>query len=97
MIKNFKFFHGIEDKLFVSWRPEHNVEDLFGIDAEAEITRLLSQQIAEEIDNEIINELSRRINGGQTNRDGGFEGDIQRFSDNVDYFNRWMDIGGNRA
>ena len=35
------------------------------IDAEAELTRLMSEQISEEIDNEMINILTRRINGGQ--------------------------------
>ena len=34
------------------------------IDAEAELTRLMSEQISEEIDNEMINILTRRINGG---------------------------------
>lgn len=66
MINQFKFFHGIKNKFTVSWAPEHNSEDLFGFSAESELTRLLSEQIAEEIDNEIISELTRRINGGMS-------------------------------
>jgi hypothetical protein len=64
MIREFKFFHGVKGKFTVSWTPEHNAEDLFGFSAEGELTRLLSEQIAEEIDNEIVSELTRRINGG---------------------------------
>jgi len=44
------------------------VDDLnyyHGIDAEAELTRLMSEQIVEEIDNEVINILTGRINRGQ--------------------------------
>jgi Major capsid protein Gp23 len=89
MIREFKFFHGITIQtegiqgivrtLRAQWRPEL-VDDLnyyHNIDAEAELTRLMSEQIAEEIDNEImeqirgfdndeiLNEITRRINGGQ--------------------------------
>lgn len=77
MIREFKFFHGITIQtegiqnivrtLRAQWRPEL-VDDLnyyHGIDAEAELTRLMSEQISEEIDNEMINVLTRRINGGQ--------------------------------
>jgi hypothetical protein len=51
-----------ERSLRVSWNRE-NIEDLnthYSIDATEELSRLL----AEEIDNEILNELTRRINGG---------------------------------
>ena len=34
------------------------------IDAEAELTRLMSEHISREIDEEIITTLTRRINGG---------------------------------
>jgi hypothetical protein len=77
MIREFKFFHGITIQtegiqnivrtLRAQWRPEL-VDDLnyyHGIDAEAELTRLMSEQIAQEIDNEIINIVTGRINGGQ--------------------------------
>lgn len=70
MIREFKFFHGITIEsegirgiirtLRAQWTP-----DFYTVSAEAELTRLMSEQIAEEIDNEIINELTRRINGGQ--------------------------------
>jgi len=76
-VREFRFFHGITIQtegiqnivrtLRAQWRPEL-VDDLnyyHNIDAEAELTRLMSEQISEEIDNEIINILTGRINGGQ--------------------------------
>jgi len=76
-VREFKFFHGVTIQtegiqrivrtLRAQWRPEL-VDDLnyyHGIDAEAELTRLMSEQIVEEIDNEVINILTGRINGGQ--------------------------------
>ena len=93
MIREFKFFHGITIQtegiqgiirtLRAQWRPElvDDLNTIHTIDAEAELTRLMSEQISEEIDNEIINILTRRINGG---------------NDNIDYFDRWLNIG-NRA
>jgi len=92
-VREFKFFHGVTIQsegiqnivrtLRAQWRPEL-IDDLnivHTIDAEAELTRLMSEQISEEIDNEMINILTRRINGG---------------NDNIDYFDRWLNIG-NRA
>jgi hypothetical protein len=77
MIREFKFFHGITIQtegiqnivrtLRAQWSPEL-VDDLISvhaIDAEAELTRLMSEQIVQEIDNEIINIVTGRINGGQ--------------------------------
>jgi hypothetical protein len=77
MIREFKFFHGITIQsegiqnivrtLRTQWRPEL-VDDLINvnaIDTEAELTRILSEEIAREMDDEIINILTRRINGGQ--------------------------------
>ena len=77
MIREFKFFHGITIQtegiqnivrtLRAQWSPEL-VDDLINvhtIDAEAELTRLMSEQIAQEMDNEIINIVTGRINGGQ--------------------------------
>jgi hypothetical protein len=93
MIREFKFFHGITIQtegiqgivrtLRAQWRPElvDDLNTVHTIDAEVELTRLMSEQITEEIDNEIINTLTRRINGG---------------NDNIDYFDRWLNIG-NRA
>jgi hypothetical protein len=74
MIREFKFFHGITIQtegiqnivrtLRAIWRPElvDDLNTVHTIDAENELTRLMSEQIAQEMDNEIINEL--RINGG---------------------------------
>jgi len=76
-VREFRFFHGVTIQsegiqnivrtLRAQWRPEL-VGDLnyyHGIDAEAELTRLMSEQIVEEIDNEVVNILTGRINGGQ--------------------------------
>ena len=80
MVKSFKFFHGvIGGKLTAVW-----TEDLpSAVDAVEELTRLMSDQIAEEIDREI---LERLIN--ETNED------LERTSS---YLNYWLGIGGNRA
>ena len=92
-VREFKFFHGatIESEgiqgiirtLRAQWTPqlEEDLNEVYTIDAEVELRRLMSEQIAEEIDNEImgqlremvneyendeiINEITRRINGGQ--------------------------------
>jgi len=76
-VREFRFFHGITIQsegiqnivrtLRAQWRHEL-VDDLnyyHGIDAEAELTRLMSEQIVEEIDNEVVNILTGRINRGQ--------------------------------
>ena len=93
MIREFKFFHGVTIQsegiqniirtLRAQWRPElvDDLNTVHTIDAEAELTRIMSEQIMEELDNEVVNELTRRINGG---------------NDNIDYFDRWLNIG-NRA
>jgi len=92
-VREFRFFHGITIQsegiqnivrtLRAQWRPElvDDLNTVHTIDAEAELTRLMSEQIAQEMDNEIINELRIRINRG---------------NDNIDYFDRWLNIG-NRA
>lgn len=67
MIKDFKFFHGIVNiKMRLVW-PE-GMEDLQAIDAENELTRLLSNEIARTIDDDIVQTLTRRINGGYYNQ-----------------------------
>jgi hypothetical protein len=83
-------------RLSATWTPElsQNIEMYHNIIAEEEVTRMLSEEMSRAIDEEIINTLTRRINGGGNQ---GFEGPIQRFSDNSDYFNRWMGIGGQTA
>jgi hypothetical protein len=90
MVKNFKFFHGLivdeftlyangNNRMTVAWNGETTIGTT--IDAEAELTRMMSEEITRGIDEEIINRLTRRINSG----------------DNLDYFDRWMNMGGNTA
>jgi len=75
-VREFKFFHGITIQtegiqgivrtLRAQWRPEL-VDDLnyyHGIDAEAELTRLMSEEIARGVDENIMRTITRRINGG---------------------------------
>jgi hypothetical protein len=76
-VREFRFFHGITIQsegiqnivrtLRAQWRPEliDYLNTVYSIDAEAELTRLMSEQIVEEIDNEVVNILTGRINGGQ--------------------------------
>ena len=76
-VREFKFFHGITIQtegiqnivrtLRAQWRPElvDDLTEVYAINAESELTRLLSGEIARSIDNDIINELTIRINGGQ--------------------------------
>jgi predicted chitinase len=86
MVRKFKFFHGIVGpRLTAVWSPQLQ-EDLqagHGLDIESELTRLMSEEIAREVDNNIISELTRRINGGDLN-----------LQERVDYFERWLDVGG---
>lgn len=85
MVRNFKFFHGTirARRLTAVWTPQEHQND--GMDVASELSRLMSNEIAREIDNEIIDTITRRINGG---------GNLQ---ERVEYFERWLDIGGNRA
>ena len=81
MIKNFKFFHGvIRSTLTATWT--HQEEELFSINAEEELTRLMSNEIATTIDDEILRTITR-INSGDNH--------------GVDYLNHWLRIGENRA
>jgi len=81
MIKNFKFFHGvIRSTLTATWT--HQEEELFSIDAEEELTRLMSNEIATTIDDEILRTITR-INSGDNH--------------GMDYLNHWLRIGENRA
>lgn len=76
-VREFKFFHGITIQtegiqnivrtLRAQWRPElvDDLTEVYAINAEAELTRLLSGEIARSIDNDIIDELTIRINVGQ--------------------------------
>lgn len=88
----FKFFEGLDKNTIVFNMVD--LEHYRHIDAEDELTRRLSEQIAQEIDNDIINELTRRIN---TNQPAEFEGPIRRLNENAGYLNYWLGIGDNRA
>lgn len=75
-VRQFKFFHGITIEsegiqeivrtLRARWNPNlvDDLADYDGIDAEAELTSLLANEMATAVDENIINELYRRINGG---------------------------------
>lgn len=67
MISGFKFFHGtVKTKFTVHWNPELEQDLNFhhGIDVEAELTRIMSEEISRAIDEEIIQTITRRMNGG---------------------------------
>jgi len=76
-VREFKFFHGITIQsegiqnivrtLRAQWRHElvDDLNTVHTIDAEAELTRLMSVQIAEEVDRDIIRRLTQIWNGGQ--------------------------------
>ena len=67
MISSFKFFHGtVKTKFTVHWNPEleQDLNFYHGIDAEAELTRIMSGEISRRVDEEIIRTITRRINGG---------------------------------
>jgi len=83
-MRNFKFFHGYVSTLTTVWMPDTDGRDYYGLNVEQELTRQMSNQIAEEIDNQIIRELTRTINDGGNSIDG-------------DYLNRWINMGGQRA
>jgi hypothetical protein len=90
MVKEFKFFHGVTlesneiqgmvRRLRAHWRPEP-IEEV--IDAEEELTRIMSEEIARGIDEDILRTITRRINGGNNH--------------GIDYLNHWIRIGDNRA
>ena len=63
-MRNFKFFHGYVSTLTTVWMPETDGRDYYNVNIEQELTRFMSNQIAEEIDNQIIRELTRTINNG---------------------------------
>ena len=85
----FKFFHGLlNGRTTFLWMPETDGRDYYGLDVEQELTRLMSREIANEIDNDIIRELTRTINGGDQ---------IAIRNVNADYLQRYLDMGENRA
>lgn len=81
MVSEFKFFWGISKKsrrIRAVWSPDL-VEDRGSF--EGELIRLMTEEITRGIDEEIINRLTRRINGGHSSN----------------YFDGWMNIGDNVA
>ena len=72
MVREFKFFHGITiesneirgmvRRLRAHWRPEP-IEEIYmyhGIDATTELTRMLSEEIARSIDEDILRTITQR-------------------------------------
>jgi hypothetical protein len=82
MVRKFKFFHGIVSarRITAVWTPQlqEDLQERHGLDVESELTSLLSEQISREIDEDIMREMTRRINGGERS---------------LDYLNRWINIG----
>jgi hypothetical protein len=66
-MRKFKFFKGFsKPTLTASWSPElaQDVPVFHNIDAERELTNLLSEELSRTIDEDIIRRLTRDINGG---------------------------------
>jgi hypothetical protein len=65
-MRKFTFFKGFsKPTLTVSWSDEYN--ELVGfntVNAEEELTRMMSEEIARTIDEDILRRLTREINGG---------------------------------
>jgi hypothetical protein len=80
-MRGFKFFHGVEScGLTGIWEPELN----HNLNLYDDITHMLSEEIAREVDMEIIRQVTRRINGGENN--------------NLQYLNHYINMeGGSRA
>jgi hypothetical protein len=61
-MREFKFFRGIISprKIRVTWSPEmeQDLQSHHGIDVESELASLLSEEIAREVDNEILRNLT---------------------------------------
>jgi len=75
-VREFKFFHGVTIQtegiqrivrtLRAQWRPEliDDLNAVHTIDAEAELTRLLSEEMDRGVDENVIRRITREINGG---------------------------------
>jgi hypothetical protein len=82
-MRNFKFFHGYDNKLTAVWMPETDGRDYY------DVTEQLTRHIAEEIDNNVIDTLTRMVNGGDGRTIGR--------NVNFDYLEYYLDMGGQRA
>lgn len=72
MVKEFKFFRGFTGlhRIQARWTP-NLAEDLVAyhnVNAEEELTRLMSQEIARGVDDEIMNRLLNLVNGERNQR-----------------------------
>jgi hypothetical protein len=77
MIREFKFFHGITIQtegiqnivrtLRAQWRPQplEELNEIMGLDVAGELSRLLSEEIAREVDEGIIRQITTDWNGAQ--------------------------------
>jgi len=66
-MRKFTFFVGIsKPTLTAAWEPVMSPDMLLydNMDAEQELTRMLSAEIARTIDEDILRRLTREINGG---------------------------------
>ena len=75
-VREFRFFHGITIQsegiqrivrtLRAQWRPEliDDLNAVHTIDTEADLTRLLSEEMAIEVDENVIRRITGEINGG---------------------------------
>jgi hypothetical protein len=76
-VREFRFFHGITIQsegiqnivrtLRAQWRPDLADELItnIGLNTEIELTRMLSEEIAREIDENIVRQITTDWNGGQ--------------------------------
>ena len=101
-MRQFKFFNGFIDDDFIHlesvnveggvrrlramWNPEpiQEIESYHNIDAERELSDILANEILNEIDNEIVRRLTYHVEGRVT-------------EDPSIYLNHWLRIGENRA
>ena len=68
------------------WTPQmhEDMQAYRNMDAEAELTRIMSEEIARAVDVDIVERLTRSLNGNDDNNIG-------------DYLNYWLRMGDNRA
>lgn len=66
MVRDFKFFKGIIEKTLFT--VHYNEDIVRNYDVEDELVRLMSEEIAREVDSDIIRRITRAINGGGNQR-----------------------------
>lgn len=91
---------GGERTLRARWTPEllEDLNAVHTIDATAELTRLMSEQIAREVDNDIVRRLIDIINIDNETDEEVIRGvNTLNGDNNLDYLNRWLDIGNDIA